>query len=77
MSISIIIVCHCIPVSTRLLVYYKVHMCAIYLNIMEYVAVYLFLSDTKVSIRIIGMRAHMNDAIHIQIQVVKFWNLKP
>lgn len=36
----------------------------------------LLFCDAKVDVVIIRMRAVVNDSIHIQIQVVEFWNLK-
>ena len=47
-----------------------------YLNIMEDILEYLFFSDTEMWIRVIRMRTWMDKPIHVQIQVIKFRNLK-
>lgn len=43
---------------------------------MEDVSKNLFLRNTEVDILVIWMRTLMDDAIHVQIEIVKFWNLK-
>ena len=46
-----------------------------HLNVVADVFEDLFLCDSEVRVVIFGMRAYMDDAIHVQIQVVKFWQL--
>lgn len=43
---------------------------------MEDVSKNLFLRDAKMDILIIGVGALVDDAIHVQIEIVKFWNLR-
>ena len=38
-----------------------------YLNVVEDVLIYFLFSDTEMYIIIIGMRAWMNDPIHVQV----------
>lgn len=43
---------------------------------MENVSKYLLLSDAKMHVRVIWMRAHMYNPIHVQIHVVECWQLR-
>lgn len=43
---------------------------------MKDVAKYLFLRYAEVDVLIIGVGALMNNSIHVQIEIVKFWNLR-
>lgn len=47
-----------------------------HLQVMEDVSKYLFLRDAKVDILIIRVRALVDDAVHVQIEIVKLWNLR-
>ena len=49
---------------------------ASYFNIVENIFEDLFFCYSEVRVIIIGMRAIMNDSVHIQIQVIKFWDLQ-
>lgn len=44
-------------------------------NVAENVTEYLLLGDAKVYIGVIGMRAHMDDSIHVQVHVIELWQL--
>lgn len=43
---------------------------------MEDVSKNLFLRNAKVDILVIRVGTLMDDPIHVQIEIVKFWNLK-
>lgn len=43
---------------------------------MKDVGKYLFLRYAEVDILIIGVGALVNNSIHVQIEIVKFWNLR-
>ena len=46
-----------------------------YLNVVEYVLENLFFCDPEVRVVIFRMGAGVNDPIHVQIKVVKLWDL--
>lgn len=43
---------------------------------MEDVSKNLFLRNAKVDIFVVGVGTLMDDPVHVQIEIVKFWNLK-
>lgn len=47
-----------------------------YLHVMEDVSKNLLLRNAKVNILIIWVWTLMNNPVHVQIEIVKFWNLK-
>lgn len=47
-----------------------------HLQVMEDVSKNLLLRDAKVDIFIVGVRALVDDAVHVQIEIVKLWNLR-
>jgi len=47
-----------------------------YLNIVENIGKDLLFRNSKMWIFIFRVRTHMNNSIHIQIQIVKLWKLK-
>lgn len=47
-----------------------------HLQVMEDVCKNLFLRDAKVDILIVWVRTLVDDAIHVQIEIVKLWNLR-
>ena len=42
---------------------------------MKYIAKYLLLGDSKVRVIVVWMGARVNDAIHVQVQIVKLGDL--
>lgn len=46
------------------------------LQVMEDVCKNLFLRDAKVDVLVIGMGTLVDNPIHVQIQIVKLWDLK-
>lgn len=48
----------------------------IYLKVVTDVLKYLKLGDTEMWVSVIRMTAGMDNAVHIQVKVVEFWNLK-
>ena len=47
-----------------------------HLNVTEYIRENLLLCNSKVRICVIGMWTRVNDAIHVEVKIVKIWNLK-
>ena len=47
-----------------------------YLQVLENVREYLLLRDPKFWVIIIRVRTDMNYSVHIQVEVVKLWDLK-
>ena len=45
------------------------------LNVVENVLKYFLLTDSEVRVVIVGMRADVDDAVHVKVQVVKLGNL--
>ena len=52
------------------------HTYSAYLNVVEYVREDLLLRNSEVWVVIFWMRAHVDHTIHVQIQVVKLWDLR-
>ena len=47
-----------------------------YLEVVKYIREDLFLSDPEVWVTVIRVRADMNYAIHVQVQIIKLGNLQ-
>lgn len=46
------------------------------LYIMKDILKYLFLCNSEVWIIILRMRANVNNAVHVQVEIVKLWDLQ-
>lgn len=47
-----------------------------YLKVVEDILKYPLFSNSEMRVKIIWMRTHMNDSIHVQVKVVKLWYLR-
>lgn len=47
-----------------------------YLNIVKNIPKNLFFCDSKVRVIVIRVRTRMNNPIHVQVHVIKFWDLQ-
>ncbi len=47
-----------------------------YLDVVENIFENLFLGDSEMSVFVIRMRAGVDNAVHIQVKIVEFGNLK-
>lgn len=47
-----------------------------HLQVVEDVSEDLFLGDAEVDVLIVGVGTLVNDPIHVQVEIVEFWNLK-
>ena len=47
----------------------------LYLNVSEYFGENLVLWHSEHWVVVVGMRAHVNDPIHVQVEIVKLWYL--
>ena len=66
----------CITVIKPCLVFTMSTILLTYLNIMKDVFEYLLVRDAEVWVIVVGVRTRVNDAVHIQVEVVKLWDLR-